>query len=85
MDKYCENDVKILLQSLMKFRQLFKQKTKIDPLKRCYTLASVALEYFKANYLEENKIGVTPIEGYGFLRLQSNSGKAFLDFYDRVL
>ena len=83
MKKYCENDVKILMQSLMKFRELFKKETKIDPLKRCYTLASVALEYFKANHLEENKIGVTPIEGYGFNRIQSNSGKAFLDFYDQ--
>ena len=81
MVKYCENDVKILLQSLMKFRQLFKQETKIDPLKRCFTLASVALEYFRATHLEENKIGVTPIQGYESTRLQSFEGKAFLDYY----
>ena len=84
MENYCANDVKILLQSLMKFRELFKKATEIDPFKRCFTLASVALEYFRAKHLPENQIGVTPIEGYGSKRKQSIKGNAFLDTCARL-
>ncbi len=62
--KYCANDVKILTMALMKFRTLFQSVTGIDPITRAFTLASVGLEYFRAKVLQENTIGITPIDGY---------------------
>jgi hypothetical protein len=82
LEKYCKNDVLILLQSIMSFRKLFKDKTGLDPLSRAFTLASVGLEYFRANILEEKTIGVTPIEGYHTKRRNSRMATAWLDYYE---
>jgi hypothetical protein len=82
IEKYCVNDVKILLQSIMCFRRLFKDKTGLDPLSRAFTLASVGLEYFRAHILEEKTVGVTPIEGYHAKRRNSRMATAWLDFYE---
>ncbi len=38
--------------------------TEIDPITRCFTLASMGLEIFKAKLLPPKTIGVTPIRGY---------------------
>lgn len=83
MQNYFANDVKIMIQSLMKFCELFK-KRQINPFKRCFTLASVALKCFRFKHLPENKIGVTPVEGYGRKRKQSILGKTFLDIYEKL-
>jgi hypothetical protein len=81
-EKYCKNDVIILLQSVMSFRQLFKDKTGLDPLSRAFTLASVGMEYFRANILKDKTIGVTPIEGYVSKRKASPTATAWLDYYE---
>ncbi len=82
IEKYCRNDVKILLQSIMSFRKLFKDNTGLDPLSRAFTLASVGLEYFRANILEEKTIGITPIEGYVSKRKGSPTATAWLDYQE---
>ncbi len=82
--KYCANDVKILTMSIMKFRQLFKSVTDIDPITRAFTLASVGLEYFRAKVLQENTIGITPIDGYIAGRHKSIKGNIWLDWLQRV-
>ncbi len=83
--EYCKNDVLILIQSIMSFRQLFKDQTGLDPLSRAFTLASVGLEYFRANILEEKTIGVTPIDGYVSKRKSSHSANAWLDYYESII
>jgi hypothetical protein len=85
LEKYCANDVLILLQSVMSFRQLFKDQTGLDPLSRSFTLASVGLEYFRTNILEEKTIGITPIEGYFSQRKSSISATAWLDYQEFVV
>jgi len=85
LEKYCANDVLILLQSIMSFRQLFKDQTGLDPLSRAFTLASVGLEYFRSNILEERTIGITPIEGYVSQRKSSISATAWLDYQEFVV
>ncbi|MDI9312736.1 MAG: DNA polymerase [Limnohabitans sp.] len=62
--KYCKNDVLILMLSIIKFREQFKNITEIDPLTRNFTLASIGLEVFRTNFLKEYTIGITPIAGY---------------------
>lgn len=79
LEKYCQSDVIILLQSVMTFRQMFTSITGIDPYTRNFTLASVGLETFRAKLLGVNTIGITPIEGYGEVKLFSKSGAAYID------
>jgi hypothetical protein len=66
----------------MSFRKLFKDKSGLDPLSRAFSLASVGLEYFRANILEENTIAVTPIKGYHTKRRKSRIATAWLDYYE---
>lgn len=80
---YCANDVEILLKVLMKFRQLFKSITGIDPLTRQFTLASIAMESFRANHLGEYKVGVTPIASYNS-RGASITGDIWLDWIEKT-
>jgi hypothetical protein len=83
--KYYANDVKILTMSIMKFRCLFNSVTGIDPITRAFTLASVGLEYFRAEVLNENTIGITPIDGYIVGRHKSMKGNIWLDWLQKEL
>jgi len=84
IDFYCFNDVKILIKSIMSFRELFIKYTELDPLSRNFTLASVGLEYFRSNILEENSIGVTPIDYYGKIKNNSAVASAWLDWQQKL-
>jgi hypothetical protein len=83
--KYCENDVLILLNCIQVFRKIYKEVTAIDPITRCFTLASMGLEIFKAKILSEKTIGVTPIKGYKRHGKFSRIGNCWLDFQQKVL
>ena len=83
--KYCENDVDILLSCLQMFRKIYKNVTNIDPITRCFTLASMGLEIFKAKILPKNVIGVTPIKGYGKRGSFSRIGNCWLDFQQKLI
>ena len=79
--KYCTNDVDILLKCIMKFRHEFKKITNIDPITRSFTLASVGLEVFRANFLEENQLVKSPNHSYSsFYNKNSIKGNTWLDF-----
>ena len=84
MKTYCRQDVKILLKSIMKFRELFIETTKIDPISRSFTLASIGLEYFKAKILEKQSMGITPIYPYTRRRNQSFKAYAWLEIQEKV-
>ena len=83
--EYCKNDVLILLTCVQTFRKIYKKVTGIDPITRCFTLASMGLEIFKAKILPEETIGVTPIKGYGNRGTFSKIGNCWLDFQEKVL
>jgi hypothetical protein len=85
LKKYCRNDVKILMIAIMEFRKLFTEVTGIDPITRCFTLASIGMEYFKAKVLSENSVGITPINGYVPNRIQSNKGHLWLDWIQHTI
>ena len=78
--KYCQNDVKILTMAVMRFRELFKTVTNLDPITRNFTLASVAMEHFRSSVLQENQLGVTPINGYVNRRNSSMKANIWLDW-----
>lgn len=82
---YCRTDVQILLHSIQEFRNLFIQASGIDPLTRCFTLASAGLETFRALFLREKRIGITPLEGYMTKRHGSLLAHAWLDYLEREL
>ena len=82
--EYCRSDVQILLTAMLKFTQLFKNITAINPITRAFTLASVAMEVFRARMLPRFTLGITPLAGYAE-RKQSMKANAWLDFMQRNL
>ena len=83
MISYCKNDVVILLKCLQSFRRIFKEATELDPITRCFTLASMGLEMFRAKILPPNTIGVTPIRGYSNRGTFSMAGNIWLDYMEK--
>lgn len=81
MLKYCRNDTLILMLAVMKFRILFKDITGIDPITRCFTLASIGLETYRSKFITDQVIGITPVVGYASRR-SSNEGNAWLDWVE---
>ena len=81
--KYCANDVKILTIAMMEFRKLFQNVTRLNPITRNFTLASVAMEHFRSLELQENQIGITPIKGYFQNRNKSVVADIWLDWIQR--
>jgi len=80
--EYCTNDVMILLKSLMAFQKKFMDITGIDPLTRCFTLASIGLEVFRSRFLPDNTLAVTPVKGYRHLKQKSIVELCWLDWID---
>lgn len=81
--KYCDNDVKILKQSIMEYRHQFKVITGLDPISRAFTIAGVALEHFKSEFLPEYTMTCTPLKGYVNNRSKSMKANIWLDFIQR--
>lgn len=80
--EYCRSDVQILVTAMLRFTKLFQSITGLNPITRSFTLASVAMEVFRAKMLPKFTLGITPITGYGF-RKQSIIGNAWLDLMQR--
>jgi hypothetical protein len=76
---YCKKDVQVLLKCFLKFRKEMMQISGIDPTTRCFTLAGVAIEIFRAKVLEQSKIAITPAAEYSNNRIQSIIGNMWLD------
>ncbi|XP_074604152.1 uncharacterized protein LOC141857561 [Brevipalpus obovatus] len=79
--RYCSNDVLILRTCVMSYRALQKEMCGIDPLTRCFTLASVAMEIFRAMMLPSSFLATTPPKGYSG-RHNSVEGCAWLDMIE---
>lgn len=80
---YCRMDVQILLNAVLQFRLLFKQASGIDPLTRCFTLASAAMETFRGLFLREKSIGICPLTGYFSKRKGSVIADAWIDWKEK--
>jgi hypothetical protein len=70
LPEYCSNDVNILIHSLIQMRQKFKEisakhnKTPIDILADCMTIASAAIKLWAMNYLGDKEVAIVPERGY---------------------
>ena len=80
LEKYCQNDVNILLKSFMLFRDNWIKIFSIDCTTRCITLAQAVMEVFKTNYLKEYQLAIIPNKGYSSKRKHSYISKAWLNF-----
>lgn len=81
--KYCCNDVMILGVCMMQFRTLMERITGLDPLTRCFTIASLAMESFHTHMLPHNFLGISPPKGYSG-RHNSIEASAWLDALEQT-
>ena len=56
--KYCRSDVDILRNCCMKFREMLRDETGIDPFDTCLTIASYCHEVYRTKYLKKDSIAV---------------------------
>ncbi|KAL3976503.1 olfactory receptor [Sarotherodon galilaeus] len=61
---YCQNDVNILREACIKFRDGFIGETKIDPFS-CVTIASACMKVFLTNFLPKNTLAIPSPDNYG--------------------
>ena len=82
LEKYCISDTNILMRCAMRFREIFKNVSGIDPFTRSITIAMACMEIFKTNYLKQNILAITPPNGYDPKRKMSYIGSAWLDYLE---
>ncbi|KAK3754674.1 hypothetical protein QZH41_004532 [Actinostola sp. cb2023] len=70
-DVYCEMDVVVLAQAMMKYRQICLEEDRIDPLKEVLTLQAFCLKSYRINHMPPDSIGVLPAERYRPFQNQS--------------
>ena len=65
LTRYCRSDIRILMQSVLRFRELFMDITGVD---MCLytTIAACCLATYRSIFLKENTIGLTPLGGYHY-------------------
>ena len=56
--KYCRSDVDILRNCCMKFREMLRDETDIDPFEKCLTIASYCHEVYRTKFLKKDTIAV---------------------------
>lgn len=85
--KYCISDTDILLESCLKFRDIFKKISAtpdnpegLDPLAEATTIASACSILIRTNFLQEKTIGIIPQKGYSNHNLQSSKAKRWLSY-----
>lgn len=63
MIKYCQNDVDILMQAIMKLRHIVQDISNVDPIETSFTIASIGMEIFRTKYIKNKQIGIIPVNG----------------------
>lgn len=80
LEQYCIQDVNILRESCIRFRELFLSETNVDPFSYV-TIASCAMGVYKSAFLQPNTIGVVPNDLYkGVHKNYSKSAIQWLEF-----
>ncbi|KAL3081393.1 hypothetical protein niasHT_039358 [Heterodera trifolii] len=78
---YCENDVEILMQSVLKFRQLFLEITgDFDVMKDSVTITGVVMKIFRAKFLRDRHIPIMPEGGYERAENQSKIAVRYFEW-----
>lgn len=78
-DEYCANDVKLLAQAVMKFRDVSVKRSHVDPLTQCNTLASYTFRVYLQEHMIPYTVGSLPSDGYR--KKQNNSEKCMKWFH----
>ena len=55
---YCRSDVDILAKCCLMYREMFKDKTDIDPFDKALTIASYSHQVYRTNFLKEDTIAI---------------------------
>ncbi|KAI3357159.1 hypothetical protein L3Q82_015465, partial [Scortum barcoo] len=61
--KYCRQDVDILAEGCLRFRDQFVKDTQLDPFS-CITIASACIKVFRTNFLTPQTLAVPPPDDY---------------------
>ena len=78
--QYCQTDVKILTQAVIKFSNLLETKAGIQPFLNSSTIASCAMTCFRTFYMQKDTIPVVPPKGFGSRNRQSKSALQWLKY-----
>ncbi|KAG8225716.1 hypothetical protein J437_LFUL008101 [Ladona fulva] len=58
--KYCIQDVRILWSACLRFREIFRASTQVDPFREAITIASAYMRVFRKTSLKPETVGVVP-------------------------
>ena len=83
--KYCDQDVRILREGVLKFRKLMMETTHIEPFENTYTIAGLCMRVYRTLFLKEGQIGIIPPHGYRTKEKQSYIALQWIKFmeYDK--
>ena len=56
--KYCRSDVDILAKCCLLYREMFREKTNIDPFDKALTIASYCHQVYRTNFLQKDTIAI---------------------------
>nr|CAD2175751.1 unnamed protein product [Meloidogyne enterolobii] len=88
--EYCLNDVEILTEALLAFRQKFLEISRpkgnngsngIDIIRETMTIASACMKHFRLNHLKPDHLAIVPEKGYDKCDNQSTIAMKYLDWY----
>jgi hypothetical protein len=80
---YCQMDVRILTQAIIKFSNLIEEKTQgIQPFLHTSTIASCAMQCFRSLYLKEKSIQIIPPLGFRHKKQQSKKALQWLRYVE---
>uniref|UniRef100_A0A914KQ08 DNA-directed DNA polymerase n=1 Tax=Meloidogyne incognita TaxID=6306 RepID=A0A914KQ08_MELIC len=88
--EYCLNDVQILTEALLAFRDKFMEISRpkttqgafgIDILRDAMTIASACMKHFRLNHLKPEHLAIVPEKGYDTCDTQSALAMKYMDWY----
>ena len=84
LKEYCENDTAILLEAIIKMRQILIDITDgYDPFISSCTIAGIAMKTFRTLFLEEEQMAIVPEIGYERIDRASNVAIKMLEWIEQ--
>ena len=84
IEKYCHNDVIIMMKCVMLYRSIWIERYKIDCFTRAITLPAAVMEVFRYSYLKPKTLGIIPQNGYESQRKSSYTANIWLDYIELI-
>jgi len=83
--KYCEQDVKVLMLSVIKFENLFEELTEVRPFTSTVTIAGACMRVFREKFLRPYTIAIIPHTGYRMANTASQVSLEWLSYQQSLL